>query len=340
MSDEQSQRTTLGPATLTDITLIRGKSSQGGIAQAIKSGALTPEDAVKLAEQEWANKQGRKFVIPSPESRELSYDRSCAERARFDQAKIPFMFPNFTPEDDFYMSQGLTLVGACSGKGKSTAAANLLAGFISHRPDGTALVISNEEATDAIIHRTACVLMKKPYMRFHTGSMFRREQEEVREFARTLLSRIIVVNDPQWNTACLEDVKTILEGSAAQSVSLVIIDYHQTVNQSRDFPDMEAYKVLKQFGVFMREYGKRAPVPVVDFVQLSPKSEGSDFQVRVQNDKTIYNDAFNVVEIAPNHETKLTDFIIHKQRFGASQGVKVSLAFNAGRYEQTGEVGL
>jgi hypothetical protein len=78
----------------------------------------------------------------------------------------------------------------------------------------------------------------------------------------------------------------------------------------------------------------------VDFVQLSPKSEGAEFQSRVQNDKTIYNDAFNVVEIAPNQETKLTDFIIWKQRFGASQGVKVSLAFNQGRYEQVGEVGL
>jgi hypothetical protein len=340
MSDEQLQRTIQDQATVTDITPIHGKSSLSGIAQQIKSGVITPEDALKAAEAEWAAKQGRKFVIPSPESRELAYDRSCAERAMFDQAKIPFMFPNFTPEDDFYMSQGLTLVGACSGKGKSTAAANLLAGFITYKPEGTALVISNEEATDAIIHRTACVLLKKPYMRFHTGSMFRREQEEVREFARGLLSRIIVVNDPQWNTACLEDVKSILEGSASQNVSLVIIDYHQTVNQSREYPDMEAYKVLKQFGVFMREYGKRAPVPVVDFVQLSPKSDSAEFQSRVQNDKTIYNDAFNVIEIAPNQETKLTDFIIHKQRFGASQGVKVSLAFNNGRYEQTGEVGL
>lgn len=310
------------------------------ISAQIKSGAITPEDAVRAANEEFAKKQGRKFVLPSAESRELAYERSCAEREMFDRAKIPFIFPNFTPEDDLYLSQGLTLVGAMSGKGKSTAAANILAGFINYRDTGTALVISNEEATDAILHRTACVLLKKPYMKFHTGAMFKREQEEVREFARTLLSRLIVVNDPQWNTACLEDVQTILEGSAAQSVSLVILDYHQTVNQSRDYPDMEAYKVLKQFGVFMREYGKRAPVPVVDFVQLNPKSEGSEFQSRVQNDKTIYNDAFNVIEIAPNQETKLTDFIVHKQRFGASQGVKVSLAFNSGRYEQIGNVGL
>lgn len=334
---EESVPTTEAFQRGTVTTLTRGASS---IAGRIKNGEITPEQAIKEHEAEWAAKQGRKFVLPTAESREASYERSCAEREMFDRAKIPFIFPNFTPEDDFYLSQGLTLVGAMSGKGKSTAAANILAGFLNHRSDGTALVISNEEATDAIIHRTACVLLKKPYMKFHTGAMFTREREEVKEFARSLLSRIVVVNDPQWNTACLEDVQTILEGSAAQSVSLVILDYHQTVNQSKDFPDMEAYRVLKQFGVFMREYGKRAPVPVVDFVQLNPKSESAEFQTRVQNDKTIYNDAFNVIEIAPNQETKLTDFIIHKQRFGASQGVKVSLSFNAGRYEQTGDVGL
>lgn len=254
----------------------------------------------------------------------------------FDNAKIPFIHPNFTPDDDFYLSQGLTLVGAMSGKGKSTAAANILAGFIKYRGNGTALVISNEEATDAIIHRTACVLLKKPYMKFHAGAMLAREAAEVRECAREVLSRVIVVNDPQWNTACLEDVQTILEGSAAQGVSMVVIDYFQTINQSKDLPDQEPFKVLKRFGTFIREYGRRAPVPVVVFCQLNPKSMAAEFQARVQHDKTIYNDAFNVLEIAPNEETGLTDFIIHKQRFGVSQGTKVSLLFRSGRYEQAG----
>lgn len=330
----ESALTTKDAPPALDGIITPGKFGRTGVAQRIKAGESTPEDELKKAEAEWAAKQGRRFVVPSAEQRINAYDRSCAERAKFEASKIPFLFPNFTPEDDFYLSPGLNIVGACSGKGKSTAAANLLAGFISYRPEGTALVISNEEATDAIIHRTACVLLKKPYMKFHGGSMFKRESDEVRDFARSLLPRLAVVNDPGWNTACLEDVQTILEGSAAQGVSLVLIDYHQTINQSKDFPDMEGFKVLKQFGVFIREYGRRSPVPVVNFVQLNPKSETAEFSSRVQNDKTIYNDAFNVVEIAPNQETKLTDFIIHKQRFGVSQGTKVSLRFNSGRYEQ------
>ena len=293
-----------------------------------------------MAEDEWVKQQGRKFVLPSPESREAAYDRSCHERQMFEKNRQPFIFPGFTPEGDFWLSQGLTLVGAMSGKGKSTAAANILAGMIDYQPDTTALVISNEEATDAILHRTACVLLRKPYMKFHHGRMFDAEAEEVRSCARELLRRIAIVNDPMWDTSCLEDVQTILEGSAAQGVSMVLVDYYQTITHSRDFPEMEPFKVLKKFGSFIRDYGRRAPVPVVVLCQLHPTSTASEFSARVQNDKTIYNDAFNVIEISPNEDTGLTDFTIHKQRFGTSQGIKVSLNFNCGRYEQIAGAGL
>lgn len=340
MSDEQSQRITQVPATLTDITNIHGRSSLSGIAQQIKSGALTPEDALKVAEAEWAAKQGRKFTLPSAQSRHDAYDKSCLERQLFEKNRQPFIFPGFTPEGDFWLSQGLTLVGAMSGKGKSTASANILAGMLQYQPDTTALVLSNEEATDAILHRTACVLLKKPYMKFHHGNLSQLEEREVRTCARELLDRIVIVNDDQWDCSSLEDVITILEGSAAQGVNLVLLDYLQTVTKSTENPDMETFKVLKKFGMFIRDYGRRAPVPVVVMCQLHPTSTASDFSARVQNDKTIYNDAFNVVEIAPNQDTGLTDFTIHKQRFGSSQGVKVSLNFNAGRYEQISGVGL
>lgn len=336
MSEKPFAPTTVEEVQEAEIMPIRGRSFPIGVAQQINSGDLSPEEAIKVAEDGWAKKQGRRFTLPSEERRQEAYERSCTEREMFENNRLPFIFPGFTPEDDFYLSQGLTLVGAMSGKGKSTCAANILAGVLQHKPNTTALVISNEEATDAILHRTACVLLKKSYMRFHKNGMWDSEAKVVKDSAKSLLSRLVVVNDPNWNTACLEDVQTILEGSAAQGVNLILIDYLQTVNQSRDFPELEAFQVLKKFGVFIREYGRRAPVPVVVFAQLNPKSSAPEFQARVQNDKTIYNDAFNVVEIAPNDETKLTDFIIHKQRFGISQGSKVSLIFNAGRYEQAG----
>ena len=249
----------------------------------------------------------------------------------FERNKQPFIFPGFTPEGDFYLSQGLTLIGARSGHSKSTTASNILAGFLRYKPDTVALVISNEESTDAIIHRTACVLLEKSYMAFHCGSMLAKNAQEVRATAREILKRIVVVNDPAWDTTCVENVQGILE-SATETANLVLIDYYQTINHSRDFPEQETFQVLKRFGAFIRDYGRRSTVPVAMLCQLSPPSSAPEFQARVQNDKTIYNDAFSAVEIEPDFETKLTTFTIHKQRFGVSQGTKVILRFENGRY--------
>lgn len=315
-----------------------GAGTQGqstNVGQQIKAGLLTPVEAVRQFNQGLG--QGRKFTVPSIESRTDSYGRACADREMFERNRQPFLFPGFTPEGDFYLSQGLTLIGACSGHSKSTTASSILAGFIKYKPDTLALVISNEESTDAIIHRTACVLLEKSYMKFHAGNMQAREAKEVRETAHEVLKRVVVVNDPAWDTTCIENVQTILD-SATEQANLVLIDYFQTINHSRDFPDQERFQVLKRFGSFIRDYGRRSSVPVAVLCQLSPSSSAPEFQSRVQNDKTIYNDAFNVVEITPDFETKLTTFTIHKQRFGVSQGVKVILRFEQGRYLP--EVGL
>lgn len=284
---------------------------------------------------------GRKFKLPSIEEREGCYDQSCKEREMFEVNKQPFMYPGFTAEGDFWLSQGLTLVGARSGHSKSTTAAHILAGFIRYRSDTTALVISNEELTDAIIHRTACVLLGKSYMRFHNKDMGRAEAQEIKEVSRQILKRLVVVNDPAWDTTCLEDVQTILDSAPLIGVNLVLLDYYQTITHCKANDELESFAVLKKFGRYIREYGMRCPVPVVVMCQLKPSGGSSiEFQDRVQNDKTIYNDAFNAVEIKPDFETRITEFIIHKQRFGVSQGAKVSLQFDRGRYIWDENVGF
>lgn len=333
---EHSSPTTKATPLQTEATATPVKSwNTGEVFNKVKSGELTPEEALKLADAEIARAHGRRFVLPSVEARTNQYAKACSERALFDKNKQPFIFPGFTPENDFYLSQGLTLIGAKSGNSKSTTAANILAGFLEFKPDTTALVISNEELTDAIIHRTACVMERLPYMSFHNKTMHNEDRVRVLQAAQRVLARVVVVNDPDWDTTTLEDVTAILEGSAAQGVNLVLIDYYQTINKSKNDQDAESYLVLKKFGGFIRKYGMRCPVPVVVMCQLSPKSlGGSEFQARVQNDKTIYNDAFNVVEIEPDFESQITTFTIHKQRFGVSQGVKVLLKFNRGVYEK------
>ena len=333
MSNEPFAPIIEAPPQATETIDTLDKLSHIGVARAVKSGAITPEAAVKMHEAEWAKKQGRQFTLPSMEARVGDYKRACKERELFQSRKQPFMFEGFTKAGDFYLSQGLTLVGARSGHSKSTTASNILAGFLTYRPDTIAIVLSNEENTDAIIHRTACVLLKKAYMAYHAGALDSKSIQDIRATALWILNRVVVVNDPVWDTTCLENVQGILE-SAATNGDMVLIDYYQTINHSRDYPELEPFQVLKKFGSYMREYGRRSKVPVVVFCQLNPKSAAGEFQARIQNDKTIYNDAFNAVEIEPDFETCLTTFTVHKQRFGTSQGTKVVLKYESGRYEQ------
>ncbi len=295
-------------------------------------GATTPEDKVIAANEEFAKTTGRAWSPPSAQSQLANYEKACEDRALSEENKQPFIYEGFSNAGDFFLSRGMTLVGACPGSSKSTTAANLLAGFIRYRPNTKAVVVSNEESTDAVIHRTACVLLEKSYMAFHKGEMSRRDADSVRDTARKLLSRVIIVADKDWDTTCFEDVTTILKSCVLHGISMVVMDYYQTICHSRLEPELDHFKVLKLFGKFIREYGKDSPIPVVVFCQLAPKSSAPEFQSRVQYDKTIYNDAFNVIEIEPDFETKLTTFHIRKQRFGTSQGTQVVLKFENGRY--------
>jgi hypothetical protein len=90
---------------------------------------------------------------------------------------------------------------------------------------------------------------------------------------------------------------------------------------------------LKDFGFYLKDYGIRSTVPIVNFVQLKSDAESTDFADRVQNDRTIYNHAENVIEIRPDFETKKTTFRFHKGRFLANQNDARVLAWNFGRYE-------
>lgn len=275
---------------------------------------------------------GRKYTPPTIEQKRKDYDKSCLENKVFQTNKQPFITPHFA-DGDFFLSQGLTLIGACSGQSKSTTAANILAGFIQYKPDTLAYVISNEEKVDTILHRTACVLLKESFFAFHGGSLNDKSRKAVEDKAIELLDRITIVEDPSWTTTSLEDVKSICESAMNNGANMVLIDYFQTINHSKDHPTLEIFQVLKRMGIFLREYGRKSPVPIVVFCQLDPTSVATEFQRRVQNDKQIFNDAFNVVEIKPNFSTSVTEFIVHKQRFGECMSRTVNMKFIKGRYE-------
>lgn len=303
---------------------------------------LTKLESGEISEQEATTQfnehvtQGRVYIPKSPKERLETYRKSRELRKGMLQTKVPFMCPEFAP--DFWLGQGMTLIGALSGQSKSTTAANLLAGFLTHVPEGQALVISNEDAPDAVYGRISCILQKKSFMEYFKGKMGEREAMFVEAGVTEVADRIEVVEDPTWDTTVLEDVEAILETAAAsKNIKLVLLDYLQTVNVSKADDRAEAFMVSKKLGHFLKDFGRRHAVPVVVFAQLKPQGENAEMQSRIQNDRTIYNHAFNVIEIIPDFNRMLTTFKIHKERFGFSQGREIVMKFKAGRYEMDGD---
>ncbi len=213
----------------------------------------------------------------------------------------------------------------------------MLAGFLQSVPNRTAIIVSNEEATDAIYERTACVLLEMNYIEMSKGTLSPKEESIIEQcIAEFIIPRVEVVEDGKFDMSYEEDVISVLETAACDRVGLVIVDYHQCITQSRLKPESESFQVSKRLGIYLKNYGKIHGVPVIDFVQLSGGAEGADFASRVQNDKTLFNHAFLAVEIEPDFETLTTKFKVHKDRFFGHTGKEVVMDFKGGRYEVQG----
>jgi predicted ATP-dependent serine protease len=307
----------------------------------IRTGELTPQDAVKEFEKLTPTqvRTGRIYEQKNLDARLEQYRAARGIRRTIRQNRVPFITKSFLP--GLWLSQGLIVVGAKSGRAKSTTASNVLAGFLQSVPDRTAIVVSNEEATDAVYERTACCLLQINFMEFSKGQLGTKEERAIEECVSDyIIPRVEVVEDGKFNMSYFEDVQSVLETAATDKVGLVIVDYLQCITQSRLQPDLEAFQISKKLGFYFKDYGKQHGVPVVCFVQLNDGTSGADFAGRVQNDKTIFNHAFLAVELEPDFETSTTKFKIHKDRFFGHTGKEITMNFKGGRYEVQGEDSL
>jgi predicted ATP-dependent serine protease len=304
---------------------------------ALKSGTLSIDDLLARPTESPMMNSGaamnkRTFTSKSVSHRESQYEKDRILRQTALSRRLSFISHDF--DSIYQLTQGLVLVGARSGHAKSTTTACLVASFLQQTPTDSAIVISNEESSEAVLNRIACVLLKKNFKALHYNTMSQREQAQVRAKVTEIIPRVEVVDDDAWDMTCLEDVQAVLEFAAKSSARIVIIDYLQTVAFSKERKDLTDVQVSKLLGLYLKDYGKRVGIPVVAFAQLKPEAEGSkNFSDRVQNDRTMYNHAFSAIEIVPDFKNRTTKFIFHKNRFGTEQGATLTLKFVDGRYE-------
>jgi hypothetical protein len=299
------------------------------LVKKLDTGEITPEDAWKASEQLFSH---RVYKLKGPTERYNNYKNARNIRDQILESKVPFISPQFLP--DFTLCQGAILVGGVSGQGKSTIAGNLLAGFLTACPGQQSLLISNEEADDAVYDRIAAVLMKKDFRAIHKRKgLSRREVDQVEGVIQTAICpNVDVVGESEFDTTCIEDVVDIMESAARSGVKFILIDYHQNIDHSRADPAKDSFKVSKALGRYYKVFGMKYGIPVVVFVQLAEQHESAKMKQRIENDKTLFNHGFINIEAVPDFDTNHTTFKIHKDRFNGCTGKEVIMKFEGGRF--------
>lgn len=303
------------------------------VVQDMRDGKITPDQAVAAFEKLTPTEQrgGRVYKSSTPEQRMKCYSDARALRDQMQRNKIPFITPQFFP--GFYLCQGLVLIGAESGRGKSTLAGNVVAGIIHNCVNARVMMISNEESADAIYERIAAISLGIPFTKIHTKSIDSLSQKKVESYIRDVLTHSVeVVTDDNFKTSMEEDVMSVMESGAHEGYNAIILDYHQNVTSSRNNPEKESYRVSKDLGQYYKDFGKRCSLPVITFAQLSARADASKFKDRVENDKTLYNHSFMAIEIIADTDTCTSTFKIHKDRFCNSTGKEIVMNFEGGKF--------
>ena len=275
---------------------------------------------------------------------ENDFDNTCQnmfkdihKRRQAKKKNYPFICSTF---DDLYdLAMGFILMVGKSGQGKSTVLANILAHLvITNSIKKRVLVISNEESTEDVYSRIACIVEGIDWVKYRADTIS--EQDWNRVMARMMeITKVITVQSitsETMNYQYMEDfVATMGHAEEIQdqpnAFEMILFDYWQTVNQSRDNLNLSSVEVSKQLGFYMKEFAARVPVPLIAFSQLKGDDK-LDIKDRIENDKTLYNHAQDCIEILPNFDTQKTTFHFHKNRWGHLQGKYITVPFKDGKF--------
>lgn len=242
--------------------------------------------------------------------------------------------------DDFnsvvpFFKKNLIIIGAKSGEGKSTIAANIA--FTTIGQAKRCLMITNEEVTSDVFNRVTCLMYKWSYT---NHKKFTNEQKEIFNKNYSILGQRLsviedITNGTGGTTTSIQGLKSVLDKVVASETKpgCIIIDYFQNICDDMDSAGEGEYFVLKRVASMLDRYRKYVGCPIVVLVQLKAESDDkSDFKFRIEHCKEIYTKATCALEVKADRENKRTIFTVHKARFSEFLGRDISVGFEKGRY--------
>ena len=270
-------------------------------------------------------------LIPSIEEREAIIEDEHRQLMEAMKNAHTFIDPCFDPY--FKLTNGFTIIGGETGKGKSTVVANICYQFLADKhPNKKILIISNEENTNGVLSRVACLTLNLPWNLYSTNALRPEESAEVLRVSK-ILNKVITVVANKMDT--LENVTAAINYALeTEEYALVLLDYLQTVYRSEENPSMRPWEVSKALGQFIRTSCRSIQKPLIAMVQLKPEGDDlENFGDRICYDRTMLQHVSCAIEIQRNASLDKTTFTCRKMRVPSTrQFKKITMVFDKGRF--------
>lgn len=244
----------------------------------------------------------------------VRHDQEAQDRL----TRMDFVCPELAPLISLYFHQ-LLLVGAGSGRGKSTVVAMAAKSLVND--NRRVLIISGEESAPSVMARIACLRLGLSFYDFNSKPprMPPGQMLAVRKEIMALAPMVTVIDTKyEGNSAYVtsrDGVMSVLNANKTTH-DAIIIDYYTKVNWDTKRSGMSTNEVQAQFSNDLDLLKVDFNGPIIVMAQLHPASKDKqDFQTRLHGRRLIYTvctDAIEVISVATAYETKIKS---HKSRF-------------------------
>lgn len=222
----------------------------------------------------------------------------------------------------------LTLIGANTGGGKSTFAAQYVAGLLQAGKDKI-LIISNEEPANDIFLRIGCTLFGYSYNDYKTKDTYSlaEKQEILVKSIKACVNKVTVYDSEIKNkaTSTVNGLKNILE-DAVNKYDAIVIDYFQLVRSFNHEQVTDIYGPLIAFSSYLKDYKGYAGAPILMFAQVHPlsKTNVDDWASRLKLCRDIANNVTDAYIFERKEDSRNGLLVCKKDRNTGQQG-KVAL---------------
>jgi hypothetical protein len=230
-----------------------------------------------------------------------------------------------------YAPEEIILVGARSGRGKSTVVANLCSSL--SRQNHRVLVISNEEPKRDVRHRIGCIELGIDLGKVKDRALSEQELHQLAEIGVKYIDLVHVIDFSYRGNAdyvtTIDGFKYIWSGIDFSQYSAIIIDYYQNVTRDTRVPQKSINDVQAEFVSFLDQQKNVIGIPIFLLAQLKPFSDqGKEFEERLKGRKIVFDKATFIIELATNQADYTSKWLIHKDRSRGRTGKSVTTGFD------------